>query len=155
MKKTALSLIIGFMLSSSIAIGQSIDDELALYQSIFGMEKKTLVADFISLDEEKAVIFWDIYYEYEAERKLLGKKRVELLMDYADNYQNIDADKTDELVKAIMVQRKALDKSVEKYYKQLRKSVGSTEAAQFYQIEMYILSAIRLSILDAIPFFGE
>ena len=41
------------------------------------------------------------------------------------------------------------------YYKKIKKSSGSKEAAQFYQLENYILSAIRLEILSNIPFFDE
>jgi hypothetical protein len=37
----------------------------------------------------------------------------------------------------------------------MSKTVGIKPAAQFYQLENYLLSAIRLEILDNIPFIGE
>jgi hypothetical protein len=37
----------------------------------------------------------------------------------------------------------------------VKKASGSKVAAQFYEIENYIISTIRLELLDNIPFFGE
>ena len=64
-------------------------------------------------------------------------------------------EKAEELMKQIMKQKKSLDKLIDKYYKKTKKTSGVKDAAQFYQIENYILSAIRLQILDSIPFIGE
>jgi hypothetical protein len=41
------------------------------------------------------------------------------------------------------------------YYNKIKKSVGSKQAAQFYQIEGYLLSATRIYILGSIPFIDE
>ena len=143
------------LLSTQWLSAQPMTEEIDFYQSIFGMEKKAYVAEFIPMQTETAMVFWDIYNKYEAERKALGKKRIDLLLNYADKYETLSDQDTDQLIKDVMVQRKSLDKTIEKYYKQLKKNVGSQEAAQFYQIENYVLSAIRLSILESIPFFGE
>ncbi|MGB5692473.1 MAG: hypothetical protein WBM43_07715, partial [Flavobacteriaceae bacterium] len=75
--------------------------------------------------------------------------------DYANNYGAMNDEKTDELMKAVRTQKKSLDKLIDKYYKKIKKSSGSKIAAQFYQLENYILGAIRLEILDNIPFFDE
>lgn len=153
--KTTLLLLCGFVLCSLSLSAQTYNEEVDLYQSMFGMEKKAYVAQFISMEKETAMLFWDIYNKYEVDRKELGKKRLALLQAYADKYETLSTDDTDQLIKDVMSQRKALDKTIEKYYKQIRKSVGTREAAQFYQIENYILSAIRLNILETIPFFKE
>jgi hypothetical protein len=39
-----------------------------------------------------------------------------------------------------------------KILRKLKSQVGVKEAAQFYQLESYFLSLIRMHILDAIPF---
>lgn len=153
--KRQLTLIVLTLLFSGTVFGQSMQDEIELMQSIFGMEKKALVAEFIKLDDAKSVTFWDLYDKYEVERKALGQNRIALLMDYAEHYDALDDGKTDELMKNIITQRKNIDNLIDKYYKQLKKKVGSLEAAQFYQIEGYILSMIRVDILENIPFFGE
>lgn len=130
-------------------------NEVDFYQSLFGMAKKTLVSEFVDLKDYPADQFWTLYDAYEAERKEFGKTRLELLENYAKNYLTLDEAKTDELVKQMDVQKKNLDKLIFKYYKKMSSAVGTKPAAQFYQMENYFLSAIRLAILESIPFIGE
>ena len=49
-------------------------------------------------DSTKATAFWKLYDEYEAERKKLGQDFIAILQDYANNYENLDDKKADELV---------------------------------------------------------
>lgn len=46
----------------------------------------------------------------------------------------------------------ATDKLIVKYYKKIKKATSPIVATQFYQIENYILTGIRMEILDEIPF---
>ena len=147
-------LILGFVISiSTCSLAQSYEEEIDMIQAVFGMEKKAIMYELIDNDADAA--FWTLYDQYEVERKLLGKKRLELLNNYARNYAIMTDEKAHELMKQIMVQKKSLDKLIDKYYKKIRKSSGTYKAAQFYQLENYILSAIRLEILDSIEFFEE
>jgi len=59
------------------------------------------------------------------------------------------------MINDIMALSKANNSLIEKYYKKMNKEINAVEAAQFYQIENYILSKVRCGILEKIPFFGE
>ena len=156
MKKILFFAVVLFMgAASSFAQTGTDTNEVDYYQSLFGMAKKTLVSEFVDLKDSPADQFWALYDAYEAERKELGKSRLELLENYAKNYLTLDEAKTDELVKQMDVQKKNLDKLIFKYYKKMSSAVGTKPAAQFYQMENYLLSAIRLAILESIPFIGE
>ena len=156
MKKILFFAVVLFMgAASSFAQTGTDTNEVDYYQSLFGMAKKTLVSEFVDLKDYPADQFWALYDAYEAERKELGKSRLELLENYAKNYLTLDEAKTDELVKQMDVQKKNLDKLIFKYYKKMSSAVGTKPAAQFYQMENYLLSAIRLAILESIPFIGE
>jgi Spy/CpxP family protein refolding chaperone len=145
------------LIGATSSFGQTGTDtnEVDYYQSLFGMAKKTLVSEFVDLKDYPADQFWALYDAYETERKELGKSRLDLLENYAKNYLTLDEAKTDELVKQMDVQKKNLDKLIFKYYKKMSSAVGTKPAAQFYQMENYLLSAIRLAILESIPFIGE
>ena len=151
-KKSAL-LIALLMYFSTISFSQTNKEEIDFYQSIFGMEKKQAVAEFLQLDENDP--FWNMYDEYEKERKELGKKRIEILNNYAANYLTLTDEKTNELVEQSISQRKKIDKLIVTYYKKVKKSNGAKVAAQFYQLENYILVAIRMTIMEKVPFIGE
>ncbi len=153
--KKSLILITVITLNAMTMYSQTAKEEIDYYQSIFGMGKKAIVADFISLDESVATEFWELYDEYETTRKTEGQKRLDLLADYVESYMKLTDEKTDEIIKSIEKQKKSLDKLIFEYYKKMKKTTGTKSAAQFYQLENYFLSAIRMELLDNIPFIGE
>lgn len=153
MIKTLLTAAILSLAAAGFA--QSNKEEVDLVQSIFGMEKKAMVAEFIKLDGAQKDAFWAAYDQYETERKELGKKRIDLLNKYAAGYGNMDDAGTDKLISETMALQGQNDKLIESYYKKIKKSCGSKTAAQFYQFESYVLSEIRAAIMENIPLIGE
>ena len=153
MKKITL-FVLGFLFSG-VMFAQSNKEDVDMIQAIFGKEKKTLVASFVQVDAAKADAFWSIYDEYETKRKELGKKRVALLEKYASNYATLDDITTDALIKENQSLQVATDKLIVQYYGKVKKVAGSKPAAQFYQLEGYLLSVIRATILENIPLIGE
>jgi len=153
--KKALSLTAIFFLAIASTFAQSNKEEIELYQSIFGMEKKAIVSEFISLEGEAATEFWSLYDDYEVERKANGQKRIEVLDKYTKSYLELDDVTTDELVGEAMKVRDTQNKLIKKYYKSMKKAAGVKTAAQFYQIENYFASAVNVLLTEQIPFIGE
>jgi len=119
------------------------------------MEKKTLVAAVIQPEAGKSDAFWILYDQYETKRKELGKRRIALLNSYADSYDTLDEVSIDKILKEMMSLQVTTDKLIGSYAKKIKKSVDVKTAAQFYQIEGYLLSKIRTVILENIPVIGE
>jgi len=137
------------------SFAQSNKEDIDLIQSIYGKEKKTIVADFIQLEGAQKDAFWKLYDEYEGKRKALGQKRVALLEKYAANYGTMDDVATSNLIKETISLGAETDKLIATYHKKIEKVAGAKPAAQFYQLEVYLLSAIRTTIFENIPFIGE
>lgn len=138
------------------SFGQSSKEDVDMIQAMYGKEKKAIVADFIMPpDEAKTKAFWKLYDAYETERKALGHKRVALLEKYADAYSSLDDNTTDDIMKQSMALQKSVDGIIVDYYGKIKKSVGVKQAAQFCQIESYLLSATRIYILGNIPFIDQ
>jgi len=137
------------------SFAQSNKEDIDLIQSIYGKEKKTIVADFIKLEGAQKDAFWKLYDEYEGKRKTLGQKRVALLEKYAANYGSMDDAATSNLIKETVTLGAETDKLIATYHKKIEKVAGAKPAAQFYQLEVYLLSAIRTAIFENIPFIGE
>lgn len=153
MKKTLLTTLMAALIS--IAYSQSNKEEVDLVQSVFGMEKKAMAAEFIKLEGAQKDAFWLAYDEYESKRKELGKKRIDLLNRYVSSYTSLDDASTDQIIKDVMELQKETDKLVATYYGKIKKGSGVKAAAQFYQFENYILSKIRAEIMENIPLIGE
>lgn len=150
MKKYLLITAAVFM--ASFAWSQSNKDETALMQAAFGMDKQSVVAEFVKPAPAENDAFWKIYDEYEVKRKELGIQRIALLEEYADKYLTMNGVEADAWTKKVITLQKKTDDLIATYYSKVEKISDGVVATQFYQIENYILIAIRAQVLDAIPF---
>lgn len=155
MKKVIFSLTLIFLFMSSAVMAQSNTEEVDLMQAVFGMEKKDIVAEFIQPAPGKSDAFWMLYDDYEIKRKDLGKRRINLLNSYIDSYDSLDDSSTSKILDEMISLQTSTDKLLSTYAKKIRKAVDVKTAAQFYQIEGYVLSKIRSSIMENIPVIGE
>ncbi|MCU0332426.1 MAG: hypothetical protein MUE93_00170 [Ignavibacteriaceae bacterium] len=152
MKK--LFILVAFFVST-FSYAQSNKEDIDFIQSIYGKEKKIIVADFIKVEGSQKDAFWTLYDEYETKRKDLGKKRIALLEKYSASYATLDDATTSQLVKETISLGAATDKLMAAYHKKIEKAAGAKAAAQWYQLEVYFVSVIRASIFESIPFVGE
>ncbi len=150
MKKYFLIVITLFL--TSFAYSQSDKEEIDLMQAAFGMDKKAVVAEFVKPSPAEKDAFWKLYDEYEVKRKELGKQRIELLKQYADKYLTMTGVEAEAWTKQVMQLQKKTDKLTADYYNKVLKATDGVVATQFYQIENYILMAIRANVLSQIPF---
>jgi len=154
MKK--LSIILTAILMAQVTTNaQSNEEGIDMIQALFGMDKKEMYTSIIKVQGPVADNFWALYDEYEAKRKDLGKNRIKLLQQYVDNYDTHSQQQLDQMMNDHIKQKSSLDKLINQYYKKIRSSAGSKAAAQFLQLENYILAATRLDIMDNVPFIGE
>ena len=153
MKKITLFLAALFL--ASFAYTQSNKEEIDLVQAAFGMDKKAIVADFVQLSDTQKDAFWTLYDEYETKRKEYGKERIELLQQYAEQYMTMTSEQADTWTKKVMELQIKTDKLIATYYEKVKGISDGVVATQFYQIENYILSMIRMSILQEVPFLKK
>ena len=152
MKKTFFLLAICV---SGMVSAQSNKEDIDLIQAAYGKDKKAIVAEFIQLEGAKKDAFWKLYDQYETERKQLGKKRIALLENYAANYGTMDDAAVSKNIKETAALGLKTDQLISTYHQKIEKAAGAKPAAQFFQIEVYFLSAIRTAILESIPFIDE
>ncbi len=153
MKKFILIAIIAVFALSLKA--QIITDEVKLMQSMYGMEKRDLIAKHMKIDAAKADLFWQLYDEYETARKEIGMKRANNIVAYADKYENLTGADADALVKASLNIQTSFIKLWDKTYKKMAKSISPVTAAQFIQAEMFLENMVRQELALEIPMIGE
>jgi len=160
MKKMSLKLLVSLFIvalfstqmSSVMAQDDQIKTEFEIIQDAFGLQKKDIIATFISLEGVDGDAFWKVYNEYEAKRKELGKVRLELLYNYTMEVGMVTNEEADALMKKVIPMRRSYDKLIIDYYAKMKKATNPIVAAQFYQIENYISTGIRFTILDSMDF---
>ena len=150
MKKIIVLLVLSLFFSGLHA--QTNADEMDYIQSIFGMEKRAAVKEFIELTPKETMPFWKIYDEYEVKRKVMAKERILLLNRFVENYDRMTDKESAEYMKAVMDLRERNEKLISSYYKKVLKECSAVVAMKFYQIESYILAGTRYQILEEVPF---
>lgn len=133
-----------------IITSQTNQDEVQLMQSLYGMEKRDIVAEFIELSDVQENVFWELYDEYEVKRKEIGKEKLRLLNAYVNDYGEVKPQDADKFMKQAIPLRIKSDKLMDTYYKKVKSNTDPIVAMQFYQIENYLSDAIRMELLEEI-----
>jgi len=149
MLKTILSFVFILIISFN-NIAQTNQDEVQLMQSIYGMEKRDIVAEFIELNDSQEKDFWSLYDEYELKRQELGKERMRLLSSYVNDYGEVKPENADNFMKQVIPLRIKFDKLIDNYYKKIKTNLDPVVAMQFYQMENYLADSIKMELLEEI-----
>ncbi len=130
-------------------------NELEMFKSMFKIEKKAMLMDFLKLNDAEATAFWPIYEEYQKELGTLADRRIQLIMGYVNNYGAITAADADAMMKEssdIIIKREKLRA---KYYERVKKAISSIRAAQFVQFERFVQNSIDSELNNNLPLIGE
>lgn len=154
MKKITLLIIALLFINLTFSQDYSIE-EVNIVQNLFGVQKKAIFEENLNLSGVNADAFWKLYNEYEVERKKIGEKKVELLMSYTTAEGAITNDKADEMLSQASNIRSSENNLIMRYVKKMRKETSPLVAAQFYQIEHYIIDGVRFQLLNNVEFIHE
>lgn len=144
-----------FAIGTATSYSQRATDEVALLQSVYGMQKRDIVAKYMEVSEAQSTTFWSLYEEYEVARKAIGTKRANNIMEYAKNYENITDENVAKMVKSSFEVNKEFNALWEKTYKKMVKALNAKTAAKFYQLELYLETMVRTELSENIPMIDE
>ncbi len=153
MKSLTITLVALVISLSTIA--QVSTTEFEMVKSVFNVEKKVMLTDFLQLSDPDSKLFWPIYNEYQSEREGVANTRMSLLTRYAEQYESITHEQADALVLEAMELQKTEHALKKKYYTKVKKTLNAKLATSFWQFEEYIQTAVRYSLFESIPFVGE
>ena len=124
---------------------------LELLKSDLKTQKVAIITEGMTMTDAQSAIFWPIYRKYDAELTTLNDTRIEVIKDYAANFETMTPAKADELTNktfAFIENRLKLQK---KYYKEFSKALGPVLAAKYMQIERSINTVFDFQIMSQIP----
>ncbi len=146
--------LMAFLFLATCSFAQSNKEDVDLIQAAIGKDKKALFSEFMILEVAQKDAFWTLYDEYEGKRKELGKKRISLLEKYVNSYESMSDSDTEQSLKDMMKMADDTNSLIVTYTNKMKKPAGVKAAAQFYQMENYLLSLVRAQILSSIPVLG-
>ena len=119
------------------------EDDIQYLQNLLGAEKRQVMQQLVPEADEK---FWQVYEKYEADRKKIGLKRLDLISKYSTYIDNQKV--KDQVILDATKLFKKNDALITKYFKKIKKAGGSQSATTFVKIEKYILSSINAQIMS-------
>ena len=114
-------------------------------------DKRAVVLKAMNLDDAQMTAFTPIYDEYQASRRDIMERGVDLLNKYASNYDSMTDDAAKGLLKDWFKLQKDEDALVEKYSKKMAKAIPPAKVLRFVQIENKLNTILRLPALRGIP----
>ena len=162
--RTATTLVVGLVLIAGVFAtavpAQAQDDSkneqyMELMRQDLRTNKLAVMTEAMALTDAQGEVFWPIYRDYQTDLSKIGDKRIAMIKDYAENYENMTDEKAKELVKNWFGQQKGRLSLLEKTAKKVAKATDSVVAARFIQVENAVNMLVDLQIASELPLFVE
>ena len=143
--------IITILILLTTVISAGAQDLLEMVKRDINAERRTIIAEALTIPLEQETEFWKMYNAMEQELDLLTDKRAKNIKKFADNYENVTDEVAAELAKtsfAVSANRIKINKA---YYKKASKLISKKEAARFIQLLGQIQLLIDLQIAAEVP----
>lgn len=158
MKNLPLSMLkvtlLTFLFISSFPIYSQVRNsaELEKAKKDLQRERENIFIQALHLSTTQASVFHTIYVDFNKEKSILDGELISLIVRYGENYQKLDAPLMSEFIKqSESYQHKELVVR-KKYYKRLSKAISVELASQFYEVDDFVSTSLRINILSGLPF---
>jgi len=143
--------VLAFMAFGLFSTAQSQNDYIELARDVLKMEKKAAIGDVMMLSESESGPFWTLYNEYQMALYNVHSEQVEVIKDYANNFDSMNDEKAEGMFKNYLSYQSGLTKLKKKYFKKFKKVVSPTKAALYFQAENKIEALINAELALEIP----
>lgn len=155
-RSLALVLGIAILLAAGAATAQDDADKyIEMIRQDLQTGKTAYMTEGMQLTSEQGDVFWPIYREYSNKLSAIGDKRIALIKDYAENWENMTQDKAAEIMKQSFKNRKDQLGLLEKTAKKVAKELDPIMAGRFVQVENALNLLIDAQLMSEIPLFQE
>ncbi len=127
------------------------DSDIQLMRSDVQADKNEIIHATMQFTDAESAAFTPVYRDYARDQQKIGDERLELIKDYAKNYDSMDDAKANDMFKRM---NNIEDKSLKlrgDYWPKFMKALGAKRAAKFYQVDNRINLIINVQLTSAIP----
>jgi len=152
-----ISTLIVFGLFTTAAISQTkapligLDDQIEAARKLMRTERRLVHATELTLTPEESTAFWPVYMEYAAERQAIGNRRVQLITDYAENFDAITTEFANNALKEAIDIDSELLKVRKKYVNRFKRALPVIKVVRFYQVESKLDAIVNFQLAAQIP----
>jgi hypothetical protein len=143
--------IVSVIVLSFSTYAQSDNDYLEMTREVLKVEKKAAIAEVMQLTDDESQPFWNLYNEYQGKLYLVQNKRIAIIKNFSDNFENISDEKADQLLTSMIGYQQELLKLKKAYYAKFKKIIPAGKAAKFFQAENKIETMVDAQLAIEIP----
>lgn len=136
---------------TSIAQAQTQADMIEAIRDQINANRKGLVAENLDLSEEESAGFWPLYREYHHEMDLLMDRRMAMMIDFRDNFDDLSDEKSRQIIEDYFrLQEDALNVK-KKYAKKFGKVLSDKRTLRYFQIENKMDAIVNSELTQIAP----
>jgi len=147
-----LSALILFLSLSTTATAQTaLDEQIALVRQSAHTDRKIVLMGNMTFTADESAAFWPKWNEYRAAVAANGDRKLALIKDFAENYQEMTDQKASELMTdsfSIRMQDLVIKQN---FAKEINKFMPAQKVMRVIQIENKLDAAIDLQLASEIP----
>ena len=151
MNRTLIAFTAGLLLFAGDGLAADTTSNIEIIRSMAETERKAIVAENMSFTSEEAGKFWSVYNEYREEARKVGDKRVKVIRDLAAEFETLDDDRAEKLLRESLdfqAERVKLRKS---YVRKFNKAIPAKKTVRFFQIDNKLDTIIDFGLAGEIP----
>ena len=133
------------------AISSEARADIELSRAMINDKRNTALAFNMSFTEAERVAFWPLYEQYRKAMENVGSRRLDMIIDYANHYDEMTEDKAADLLRRAMVYEEQALKVKQLYMEKFGEILPPTKLGRLYQIETRMDNAIQMKLSEGIP----
>jgi len=127
------------------------DSDIQLLRSDVQADKNEIITHTMQFSDAESTAFWPLYRKYASAQQVIGDERVQLIKDYALNYDHMNATTASNMAQRMFgIEDKTLTLR-KSYWPKFAKALGAKRAAKFYQVDNRLSLMINVQLTDNIP----
>jgi len=124
---------------------------VALLRSDIQTKKTDVIQQNLTLSNDQARKFWPLQRSYENDLSKLGDRGLDVIRDYANNWDNLNDRTARNLGIRLLAYHKKREDLHGKYFARISKEISPMIASKFFQIEMQLEDIIDLGVGSSMP----
>lgn len=126
--------------------------ELEMAKTVLEQEREVVFIEALHLSVSQATVFHPIYVEFSREKRALDDLLINLFVQYSKNYNTLDPKVMRDFIKHSKEHQRKEMRIRKKYYKKLGKAISAELASQFYEVDDFLSTMLRINVLAELPF---
>ena len=136
---------------SALAVDEAVKDAALFTRAIIVADRTQIVLNTLGLTNEEINAFSPVYLDYWEEMNLINDRLETLILDYADNFENLSDEKALSMLDEYLDIQKKKIALKKKYVKKFKKVLTPKKLVQYYQTENKMDAIIMVELAAEVP----